>query len=205
MKTKSLLCLRNFMVNRVTGNSVFILAIFPLMSMAQVPAVDANHTFAARFIEWPGFRPMPASVNEKNQWKNVSSGFFSQSFQIPLYYDNSFQNMTYVSGEPTWKDALVEAVREWNKVSNLIKLKTPQALNKEQNMEEFEWPPKPTIFVDENNSIYPEDGWELISFQLGLDKLGNPDPERIGQAYFILYNKYRSILRIFVAIEQDQY
>jgi hypothetical protein len=60
-----------------------------------------------------------------------------------------------------------------------------------------------STFYD-NPDYKPEDGWELVSFNLGLDKDGNLDPERIGQAYFILYNKYRSILRVFVAIEQDQ-
>ena len=65
-------------------------------------------------------------------------------------------------------------------------------------------PAGPTSLFYDNPDFKPEDGWELLDFSLGLDKLGNLDPESIGQAYFILYNKYRSILRVFVAIEQDQ-
>lgn len=31
-----------------------------------------------------------------------------------------------------------------------------------------------------NKDFQPEDGWELVSFHLGLDKDDNPDPENIG-------------------------
>ncbi|QNL21024.1 T9SS type A sorting domain-containing protein [Hyphobacterium sp. CCMP332] len=50
----------------------------------------------------------------------------------------------------------------------------------------------------------PEDGWELLYVDLGLDKLGNPllPPTASGQLFFVLYNKFRSIIRVFVAIDQ---
>lgn len=50
----------------------------------------------------------------------------------------------------------------------------------------------------------PEDGWELIYVDLGKDKNGLvlPSPVRSGQLFFVLYNKYRSILRVFVAIDE---
>lgn len=53
----------------------------------------------------------------------------------------------------------------------------------------------------------PADGWELLYVDFGLDKLGEPLPSgsKSGHLIFILYNKYRSIVRIFVAIdEKDQ-
>jgi hypothetical protein len=50
----------------------------------------------------------------------------------------------------------------------------------------------------------PEDGWELLYVDLGLDKMGNPllPPAASGQLFFVLYNKFRSIIRVFVAIDQ---
>ncbi|MDR9443232.1 MAG: hypothetical protein RI842_10990, partial [Schleiferiaceae bacterium] len=50
----------------------------------------------------------------------------------------------------------------------------------------------------------PENGWELVSFHMGVDKDGDYDAENMGDIYFILYNKYRSLLRVFVAIEQNR-
>lgn len=54
------------------------------------------------------------------------------------------------------------------------------------------------------NDYLPDDGWELVYVDLGLDRFGNPLPQGIasGQMWFILYNKYRAILRVFVAIDQ---
>jgi hypothetical protein len=60
------------------------------------------------------------------------------------------------------------------------------------------------LYDQDRQDYFPEDGWELISFHLGVDKEGNPDPENIDDAYMILYNKYRALLRVFVAIDQDK-
>ena len=60
------------------------------------------------------------------------------------------------------------------------------------------------LYDQDRQDYFPEDGWELVSFHLGVDKEGNPDPETIDDAYMILYNKYRALLRVFVAIDQDQ-
>jgi hypothetical protein len=46
----------------------------------------------------------------------------------------------------------------------------------------------------------PEEGWELIGRNLGLDRNGNEDNELFSSIYFILYNKYTGKLRYFFAI-----
>lgn len=50
----------------------------------------------------------------------------------------------------------------------------------------------------------PEDGWELLYVDFGFDKDGNllPSPVRSGQLFFVLYNKYRSFIRVFMAIDE---
>lgn len=47
-----------------------------------------------------------------------------------------------------------------------------------------------------------EDGWELLYVDLGLDKFGEIAPYRSGNLVIVLYNKFRSIVRVFVAITQ---
>jgi hypothetical protein len=52
-----------------------------------------------------------------------------------------------------------------------------------------------------NPDYLPEDGWELLYVDLGLDRDGNWNPQSsAGDLYLILYNKYRGIIRVFVAI-----
>jgi hypothetical protein len=48
----------------------------------------------------------------------------------------------------------------------------------------------------------PEDGWELVYADLGLDRYGNESDYKSGNLVFVLYNKYRSILRVFTRIVQ---
>lgn len=48
---------------------------------------------------------------------------------------------------------------------------------------------------------YPEDGWELVYVDLGLNRFGDQWDNRSGQIFFILYNKFRSILRVFVGLD----
>lgn len=45
----------------------------------------------------------------------------------------------------------------------------------------------------------PEDGWELMAWDMGFDEDNQPESPAAGNIHFILYNKYTSVLRIFVA------
>ena len=53
-------------------------------------------------------------------------------------------------------------------------------------------------FLD-NPDRLPEDGWELVKFNLGLDLESGDEIDPVGFVYFMLYNKYTSVLRVFVA------
>jgi len=48
----------------------------------------------------------------------------------------------------------------------------------------------------ENKDMQYEDGWELIKYDFGFDASGNPRNPPAGFIYFILYNKYTSVLRV---------
>ncbi len=50
------------------------------------------------------------------------------------------------------------------------------------------------------NDFKPEDGWELVYMDLGVDSDGSPLSGRSGHIWFVLYNRYRSFMRLFVAI-----
>lgn len=52
-------------------------------------------------------------------------------------------------------------------------------------------------FLDDKD-IYSLQGWELIRRNFGF--LDNGDPNACGYPWFILYNKYRGLLRVFVSI-----
>lgn len=47
------------------------------------------------------------------------------------------------------------------------------------------------------------DGWEVMKYSLGYD-LNGLNPVKDGNPYFILYNKYTGLLRVFVAIANRQ-
>ncbi len=51
-----------------------------------------------------------------------------------------------------------------------------------------------------DNDFKPEDGWELVYMDLGVDSDGSPLSGRSGHIWFVLYNRYRSFMRFFVAI-----
>ena len=52
-------------------------------------------------------------------------------------------------------------------------------------------------FLFESKDIRPEDGWELIQHDLGTNS------NKADYVFVILYNKYRSVLRVFVAGDPD--
>lgn len=49
-----------------------------------------------------------------------------------------------------------------------------------------------------NKDFYSKDGWELIKQDFGYTDLGELDD--VGHPYFILYNKYLGLLRVFIAV-----
>lgn len=59
-------------------------------------------------------------------------------------------------------------------------------------------------FLYRTDDFEPADGWELLYVDFGLDKFGNPLPSgaKSGQLILVLYNKYRSIIRVFAAIDE---
>lgn len=66
-----------------------------------------------------------------------------------------------------------------------------------------EYPGGGVYHLADAGDYLPEDGWELLSVDLGLDRNGNWNPQGAGgEIYIILYNKYRSLIRVFVAIAE---
>jgi hypothetical protein len=47
--------------------------------------------------------------------------------------------------------------------------------------------------------MYPTDGWELIKKDFGYDDQGNRKSVGVGTPMMVLYNKFRGLLRVFVA------
>ncbi len=60
----------------------------------------------------------------------------------------------------------------------------------------------PLSHLLENPDRMPEDGWELIKYDLGFNEDGSPKGTTTRNIYIILYNKYTGILRIFVAANE---
>jgi hypothetical protein len=58
-------------------------------------------------------------------------------------------------------------------------------------------------FLD-NQDRFPEDGWELIKYDMGYTEAGVPKTTPVGFIYVILYNKYTGILRTFFAGDRPE-
>ncbi len=56
------------------------------------------------------------------------------------------------------------------------------------------------VDLDDHPDYRPKDGWELVYMDLGVDSDGSPLSGRSGHIWFVLYNRYRSFMRFFVAI-----
>lgn len=56
-----------------------------------------------------------------------------------------------------------------------------------------------TLHLSNNLDNSPDGGWELIAWDFGIDEDGVFENPAAGNIHFILYNKYTSLLRIFVA------
>jgi hypothetical protein len=56
-----------------------------------------------------------------------------------------------------------------------------------------------TTWLSLNQDFKPEDGWELIAWDMGFDEDNIIVSPITGNVHFILYNKFTSIIRIFVA------
>lgn len=52
--------------------------------------------------------------------------------------------------------------------------------------------------------ILPSNGWELIKRDFGYEDNGNPSPEKAKNQFLVLYNRFTSVLRIFVARYSQQ-
>lgn len=55
----------------------------------------------------------------------------------------------------------------------------------------------------ENPDVQPQDGWELIAYELGFDENNVAVTYSVGHVYFVLYNKHTGIMRVFVAGNQQ--
>jgi len=58
--------------------------------------------------------------------------------------------------------------------------------------------------LKDNKDFKPEDGWELINYNLGFDLSGNPIPNPRESIYLVLYNRYHAKLRVFVLLGEQQ-
>lgn len=69
-----------------------------------------------------------------------------------------------------------------------------------------------TPFNQDNNSVinhfldsqdkFPEDGWELIKYDLGYNASGQATGTGIDYPYLVLYNRFTGILRVFLALSE---
>ncbi|MFM9838035.1 MAG: T9SS type A sorting domain-containing protein [Cyclobacteriaceae bacterium] len=57
----------------------------------------------------------------------------------------------------------------------------------------------------ENKDMKPEDGWELIKYDMGFNESGAAKNPATDYVYLVLYNKYTSILRVFLAGTSQSY
>lgn len=55
-----------------------------------------------------------------------------------------------------------------------------------------------------NQDRLPEDGWELIKYDMGYTESGTPKTTPVGYIYLILYNKHTGVLRAFFAGDRPQ-
>ena len=58
--------------------------------------------------------------------------------------------------------------------------------------------------LKDGNDFKPEDGWELINYNLGFDLSGSPIPNPRESIYLVLYNRYHAKLRVFVLLGEQQ-
>lgn len=58
--------------------------------------------------------------------------------------------------------------------------------------------------LKDKDDFKPEDGWELLNYNLGYNLMGNPIPNPKQNIYFILYNRYHAKLRVFVLLGSQQ-
>lgn len=58
--------------------------------------------------------------------------------------------------------------------------------------------------IDGIKDIYPSEGWELIKKDFGYADNGTPNNPATANPYLIVYNKYRGLMRIFVARGDQQ-
>lgn len=60
--------------------------------------------------------------------------------------------------------------------------------------------------IDGIKDVYPAQGWELIKRDFGYNDQGQPNVPGTTNPYLVLYNKYTSVLRVFIArVEANPY
>lgn len=69
-----------------------------------------------------------------------------------------------------------------------------------------------TPFSQDDNSVinhfltsqdkYPQDGWELIKYDMGFTSAGIPSGASVDYPYLVLYNRFTGILRVFIAFSE---
>lgn len=55
-----------------------------------------------------------------------------------------------------------------------------------------------------NQDRLPQDGWELIKYDLGFNEDGTPKTTPVGYIHLVLYNKFTGVMRVFVAGDRPQ-
>jgi len=55
-----------------------------------------------------------------------------------------------------------------------------------------------------NQDRLPQDGWELIKYDMGFNENGTPKTTPIGYIHLVLYNKFTGVMRVFVAGDYTQ-
>jgi hypothetical protein len=54
-----------------------------------------------------------------------------------------------------------------------------------------------------NKDRLPQDGWELVKYDLGFNYDGSLKNDAPGQVFFILYNRYTAVLRVFICGDRN--
>jgi hypothetical protein len=98
------------------------------------------------------------------------------------------QNSNFVNDFFDWRTEFFQVNSNFINASQVYSPYSPN-LNNNSN----------TFHLTQNVDNLPTDGWELIAWDFGIDENGNFENPAAGNIHFILYNKYTSLLRIFVA------
>ncbi len=117
---------------------------------------------------------------------------------------NNFQNAENPV-DPIYTNQFFDWTQDYFHNLNWQNTSGPTSANQPHNL-----PDNSTAFIYNNDDFMPENGWELLRFNKGYinyweddEGIGTPNTTN-NSVYFILYNKYRSLIRVYFMISPSQ-